>query len=176
MEFSDPAKNIAQFGVQEGAVVADLGAGSGYYAIAAAKASGSTGVVYAIEVQKDLLSRVKAEADQEGVGNLEIIWGDIEENEGTKLQTGVADIVLLCNVLFQVENPQGLANEADRVLKSKGRVLIVDWDGSYNNLGPDEESVFPARQARKLFEEKGYVFEHDIKAGAHHYGFSMAKI
>jgi len=176
MDFADPSKNIAQFGLREGDIVADLGAGSGYYSMAAARAVGSTGRVYAVEVQKEILNRVASHAEEEGFGNVEIIWGDIEEEGGTKLKDEFVDVVILSNVLFQIEDRNGLSNETNRILKPKGRVLIIDWDGSYNNLGPEPRAVYSAHDARALFENKGYIFESDIKAGAHHYGFSMSKI
>lgn len=176
MDFADPAGNISQFGIGEGKYVADLGAGSGHYSIAAAKAVGNTGRVYAVEVQKDLLERIKSLATEEGLGNIEMLWGDIEIMGGTKLRDQSVDIVILSNILFQLEDKQGCAKEVGRILKSKGRVLVVDWDGSYGGLGPTEESVYKASDARALFENLGYVYESDIQAGGHHYGFSMSKV
>jgi len=176
MDFADPAGNISQFGIGEGKYVADLGAGSGHYSIAAAKAVGSTGRVYAVEVQKDLLERVKSLATQEGLGNVEVLWGDIEVSGGTKLRDRSVDIAILSNILFQLEDKPGCAKEVSRILKPKGRVLIVDWDGSYGGLGPSQESVYKAADARALFENLGYVYESEIKAGEHHYGFSMSKV
>lgn len=175
MDFADPTRNIAQFGISEGKQVADFGAGSGHYAIAAAKTVGSTGRVYAVEVQKELLERVKALAAEEGLGNIEVLWGDVEVSGGTKLRDGSIDVVILSNILFQIEDKEGCAREVSRVLRPKGRVLIVDWDGSYGGLGPTEEAVYSAQDARTLFEGQGFVFESDIEAGVHHYGFSMSK-
>ena len=60
--FSDPEKNIEQFSLGKGMHVADFGTGSGFYALAAAEAVGETGRVYAIDVQKDLLEKLKKEA------------------------------------------------------------------------------------------------------------------
>ena len=66
--------------------VADLGAGSGHYTLAAAKKVGESGRVYAIEVQKDLLTRIKNLAQTEHINNVEVIWGDVENRGGTKLK------------------------------------------------------------------------------------------
>ncbi|MBI2474518.1 MAG: methyltransferase domain-containing protein, partial [Candidatus Taylorbacteria bacterium] len=62
MSFSDPSHNVEQFDLQSGMTVADFGTGSGYYAFAAAKAVGDKGKVYAIDVQKPLLEKLKREA------------------------------------------------------------------------------------------------------------------
>ena len=176
MEFADPERNLKQFGLTEGQIVADLGAGLGAYAISAAKMVGNSGKVYAVEVQKDLVTRVQVEAREEGVKNLEVRWGDIETLNGTKLRDRSIDVVILSNILFQVEDGNGLVKEVDRIIKHNGRVFIVDWTDSFNGLGPAPEAIIPEVDARAFFEHRGYVFEGNIKAGAHHYGFSMEKV
>ena len=63
--FSDPVKNIEQCGIQTGMDIADFGAGSGHYTIAGSRALMATGRVYAIDVQKDLLAKLKNEATRQ---------------------------------------------------------------------------------------------------------------
>src|ERR1039458_2471493 len=86
--FSDPDKNLAQLGLAEGMKVADLGAGTGYYSIVAGRHLGNGGRIYAVEVQKDLLDRLKSNATNEQVRNIEVIWGSIDTIGGTKLREG----------------------------------------------------------------------------------------
>lgn len=176
MDFSDPEKNIRQFKLQEGNYVADLGAGSGFYSIETARIVGDRGRVYAVEVQKELVQSVKNKAISEHLHNVEVVWGDIEEIEGTKLKEGSVDAVILSNIIFQIEDKQGLINETKRILKKNGRLLIIDWTDSHGGLGPENSAVFPMTEARSLFEQNGFVFEDKINAGAHHYGFTMNKI
>ena len=59
MAFSDPQKNIDQLNIGEGKTVADLGAGSGFYTMAAAKAVGPSGRIYAVDVQQELFVGVE---------------------------------------------------------------------------------------------------------------------
>ena len=176
MQFADPENNLKQFGLSEGQVVADLGAGSGAYAISAARLVGTTGTVYAVEVQKDLVTRVDREARELGLSNLEVRWGDIERVGGTKLRDSSCDVVILSNTLFQVGEMDSLQNEVLRILKPFGRVFIVDWTDSFNGMGPSEESIVSEIYSRGIFENKGFVFLKKISAGAHHYGFSMEKV
>ena len=58
MNFADPKGNVLQLGLREGMRVADLGAGSGHYTLAAAAAVGHDGRVYAVDVQEDVLKHV----------------------------------------------------------------------------------------------------------------------
>jgi ubiquinone/menaquinone biosynthesis C-methylase UbiE len=175
MDFADPEHNIEQLGLTPGMKVADLGAGSGYYALAAAKRVESEGHVYAVEIQKDLLTRIKNVARKERLHNIDVFWGDIEELHGTKLSDASVDAVILSNILFQVENKTGTLQEAKRILKGGGKLLIVDWADSFNNLGPEPNAVISLDQARLLGEKEGFHFERTIQAGAHHYGLIMKK-
>jgi len=70
----------------DGMKVADVGAGSGFYSLEAARKVGSSGRVYAIDVQKNLLERLRSQAISEGLGNVEVVWGNAEKIGGTKVR------------------------------------------------------------------------------------------
>lgn len=175
IDFAAPEQNIAQFGLGEGMSVADLGAGSGHYTLAAAKKVGESGHVYAIEVQKDLLTRIKNLAKTERAHNVEVIWGDVETKGGTKLKDDSLDAVIISNILFQVESKAGLIEEAFRILKPKGRALIIDWSDSYGGMGPQADDIVSPEQARRVCEEVGFSFEKELSVGANHFGFIVKK-
>jgi len=175
MAFSDPEHNIAQFKLDERMTVADLGAGSGAYTIAAAERVRDFGRVYAVEVQRDLLPRIKNLASSKGLSNVEVLWGDIEGEGGTKIADGVVDAAIVSNILFQVEDKKGFIKELRRILKSGGKVLVVDWKDSFGNMGPAPDAVYTAPAARELFEKGGFAIKQEIDAGDHHYGFVALK-
>jgi len=175
MSFSDPHHIIAQFDLQSGARVADFGAGGGAVALAAARAVGDAGRVYAIEVQKELLPRLKNEARGARLHNLEVLWGDVERTSGTHLKDGAVDAVILSNILFQLTDRTGAVKEAQRVLKPGGKALVVDWSGSFGRMGPDPQHVVTEQSARTLCEENGFQFVKSISAGEHHYGMIFRK-
>lgn len=173
--FSDPQKNIAQLDVLIGDHVADFGAGSGAYALAIARRVGPSGRVYAIDVQKDLLTKLKNEACRENISNVEIIWSDLDDEKGIALREASVDACVISNLLFQVSSKERVVLEAWRVLKQGGKVLVVDWNDSYGGLGPTPQHVFSKQAARELFLEKGFAHEKDIDAGAYHYGMIFKK-
>jgi ubiquinone/menaquinone biosynthesis C-methylase UbiE len=174
--FSDPVKNVEKSGIQPGMEIADLGAGSGHYTMAAAKALLSTGRVYAIDVEKELLAKIKNNAARAGLYNVEVIWGDIEKINGTKLKEASIDLAFLCNVLFQEENKTNIIKEIKRILKPGGRVLVVDWEDSFGGIGPSAEMVVKRDEAMDLFEKNGFHLDREISAGAHHYGLIYKKL
>lgn len=169
--FSDPIKNLKTLALRESDVVADLGAGTGYYAIAAAKIVPS-GKVYAVELQKDFLATIKHKAKEAHLSNVECFWGNVEKIGGTKIKEGVVDVVLASNIFFQVEDQNIFIEEIKRILKKGGRLLLIDWSDSI--AFPLLEPV-PAPQARNMFETKGFIYERQIDAGEHHYGMILVK-
>ncbi|MCR4330770.1 MAG: methyltransferase domain-containing protein [Patescibacteria group bacterium] len=175
MDFSDPKKNVEQLHLREAMTVADFGAGSGAYSIAAAQAVGDSGKVYAVEVQKDLLQKLKNEATSSGVHNIEVLWGDIEVLHGTKIRDQAVDAVIISNVLFQAEDKRGVLNEANRILRPGGSILLIDWIDSFGGLGPHPDEVLTQTVAKKLCTEALFTYEKDIMAGAHHYGMIFKK-
>ena len=174
--FSDPQKNIEQCGIQAGMEIADLGSGSGFYTISAAKALVSTGRVYAIDAQKDLVTKIKNNAVHEGLYNVEVIWGDIEKINGTHLGENSIDLAMICNVLFQLEDKKTTINEIKRILKAGGRVLIVDWSDSFGGIGPKSDAVVKKETVLEMMENNGFHMDREISAGAHHYGLIFKKL
>ncbi|HWU24175.1 MAG TPA: methyltransferase domain-containing protein [Candidatus Paceibacterota bacterium] len=169
MNFADPKSNVLQLGLREGMKVADLGAGSGHYSIAAAGAVGMDGRVYAVDIQEDLLKHLVDSAHQMGLRNVEMVWGDIERKGGTKLRDQSMDAVILSNVLFQLAEPKEVIAEILRILKPGGKLLVVDWAGAYGGMGPHPEQVVSEHAAEELFITGGFHKLKDFRAGAHHY-------
>ncbi len=174
--FSDPQKNLEQFNLELGARVADLGSGAGFYTVATAKIVGEKGRVYAVDTQKDMLTKIKNNATQARLLNIEAIWGNIEKLGGTRLADASVDAVLVCNILFQLERKDDFPLGVKRILKVKGRVLVVDWKESFGNMGPHADHVVPETVARALFEKVGFTFERSIRAGEHHYGIILRRV
>ncbi len=168
--FSEPEKVVPYLQLTDGMTVADFGAGSGTYALAAARRVGARGRVYAVEVQKDLLERLGAAARAAKLGNLEIIWGDVEKVGGSKLADGAVDRVIISNLLFEVDGKYTLALEAKRILRPDGLAAVVEWSDSFGGMGPVAERVIKPDEVKKIMAEAGFQFQNDFPAGDHHYG------
>jgi ubiquinone/menaquinone biosynthesis C-methylase UbiE len=169
MNFSDPKSNVLQMGLRDGMKVADIGAGTGHFSIAAAAVVGPSGRVYAIDVQEDLLKHLHDSAERMSKRNIETIWGNAEKIGGTKLRDQSVDAVILSNTLFQFEYKEDAIREIKRILKSGGKLLVVDWAGSYGGMGPMPEHVVAEHVAEELFISGGFYKAKDFRAGPHHY-------
>lgn len=169
-------KNLKAFDLKESDIVADLGAGTGYYAVAAGKLV-PRGRVYAVEVVKDFLTTIKNKVAEERLINVECLWGNVEKLGGTKIGDGVVDAAIASNILFQVEDKDKFIEETKRILRKGGRVLVVDWttESKGGMMAMKVKTAVPKEKARSIFEAKGFIFEREIDAGAEHYGIILIK-
>ena len=170
MNFSDPKTNILHMSLREGMKVADLGAGTGHYTLAASSYVGLTGKVYAIDVQEDVLRHLADSGHRAGRRNIETVWGNIEKVGGTKLRDQSVDAVIISNTLFQLENIENAVQEAKRILKTDGKLLVIDWAGAYGGMGPAPHHIVTEHKAEELFIGGGFYKAKDFRAGPHHYG------
>ena len=168
--FANPKLNVGQLELREGMWVADFGAGTGAYTKEASVKVGPSGKVYAVEVQKDMIKSLESDLKRAGITNVDCIWGDIETLHGTKIADAIMDAVIVSNVLFQVSDKLGLVDEAKRILKKGGKVLLIDWSESFSGMGPSPIHVVKEEQAREFFTRRGFKILENISAGEHHYG------
>lgn len=172
--FTDPVKNLKTFGLRENDIVADLGAGTGYYTLAVGPMVPS-GKVYAVEITRDFLTTIKNKTTEANLNNVEILWGNVETIGGTHIGDGVVDAVIASNIFFQVEDKSTFIEEIYRILKPSGRVLLVDWSAEADSPLAKLKGALPKGKTREMFEGKKFIFEREIDAGAHHYGIIFKK-
>ncbi len=174
-QFSAPRENVLQLGLREGMKVADLGSGAGHYAHAAAAVVEPSGKVYAVEVREDMLRHIKESIHHRHRHAIEPVWGDAEKIGGTLLRDESMDAVIIANLLFQIERPEGLLAEVKRILKPGGKLLVVDWAGSYGGIGPTPDHVVSEHTAEGAFISGGLHKVKSFRAGPHHYGIVFTK-
>lgn len=167
-------KNIVEmFSLAPGMKVADFGSGAGHFTVAMAKHVGN-GVVYAFDVQKEALSALRSRASSEHISNIETNQVDLEAANGTGLSDQMIDLVLISNMLFQLEDKPAVAQEAWRVLKPEGKVIVIDWKAG-TPLGPLSEMRVKKENVAEIFEKIGFKLKSEFEAGDSHYGLMFTK-
>lgn len=174
--FAHPTRNVAALGIQGGMRVADFGAGSGAYTLAAAARLEGSGKVYAIDVQRDLLRRISNEAMRRGYKNVEVLWADLEVPRASKLADASIDLVLISNLLFQVPDKTPVLREARRIVKPGGHVAVIDWSESFGGMGLLKEDVVKKEAALELAKKAGLELSREFPAGTHHYGLILRSV
>ncbi|MEK9147813.1 MAG: methyltransferase domain-containing protein [Patescibacteria group bacterium] len=173
--FLQPERIMANFELRPGMMVADFGAGGGYFSIPAARLVGENGKVWAIDVQKQATDLIKSRANLEHLPQLETVWADLELAKGSRLPDNAVDLVIVANILFQAEKKKEVLAEARRVIRSGGRLAILEWDDTPFPAGPSPALRLTQAAARRLAEEAGFTLEKEFDAGLHHYGLLLRK-
>jgi ubiquinone/menaquinone biosynthesis C-methylase UbiE len=168
--FSDPNKVISELFVAQGMTAADFGSGAGFYTLALARKVGPYGRVFAIDTNPDFLRRIKNEATRSGMQNVEVIQGNLESQKGSGLIAASVDRIVIANTLFTLTNLDEIVLETKRVLKHDGKVVVIDWNESYGQIGPHPDHIVTKDEAREIFEKAGFHLESFVDAGSHHYG------
>ncbi|MDD4607312.1 MAG: methyltransferase domain-containing protein [Patescibacteria group bacterium] len=174
-ELLDPQKVLTAVGVIQGLKIGDFGCGGrGFFSLQAARMVGQDGVVYAIDILKPVLKSVENEAHSLGLYNLKTVWSDLEKKDATKIKTEL-DIALVINLLFQVEKNENVIYEVKRLLKTQGKLLIIDWKQTGALFGPPVEKRVDIEQIKNLVIKIGFELQEEFEAGSFHFGLIFIK-
>lgn len=174
--FVIPDTVATHFHLKEGDLVADFGAGSGFFLKPLSKAVGENGRVFACEIQKQLVEKIGEQSRLMGLGNVHPLWCDLEEVNGIKIGSGELDAAILVNTLFLIEDKTVAIQEMGRTIRSGGKFFVIDWTESFGGMGPQTDQVVSADEATNILESNGFVFDREYPAGDHHYGLAFRKI
>lgn len=132
-------------GIKPGVTVADIGAGSGWFTVRAARRIGNGSKVYAVDINPDFLQHIRQRARRDGLRNVETI---LDKDNDPLLPPGRVDSVLLLKTYHEVAKPVPFLKNLRKALKPGARVGIIDRNGKGNDHGIDAAIVIEeARQA-----------------------------
>lgn len=173
--FLNPVGVVERLDIWPGMKVADFGCGAGHFSIEIAKRIGHDGLVCALDVQKEVLEALKSRAKLEHLLNVSFGRVDLEADKGSLLADNLVDMVLISNILFQVEKKDAVAREAFRVLKTQGKLVVIEWESTESNLGPPKNLRLEKSAVRDIFLGVGFVFVNEVDTGGSHYGLIFKK-
>jgi ubiquinone/menaquinone biosynthesis C-methylase UbiE len=154
-----------------GLTLADFGCGSGIFSTLFAKRTGPSGIVTAIDVQTAPLENLSARAQTLGLANLRLVRADLEVLGSTKLADGSQDVVFIANILFQSVKKEAILQEAHRILRAGGRLLVVEWKKGGGGFGPADALRTDEATLERLITNVGFVLTSKPPAGAFHVAF-----
>lgn len=169
--FLNPEEILDQLDLKTNMLAAEFGCGSGGFTVFLAKKL-DEGLVWAIDILEEPLSALKSRQVIEKLNNIKIVRGDLEKPNGSTIPSYSLDLVVIPNVLFQAKDILGIITEADRVLKDRGILLVIDWLPEASQ-GP-EQRVSP-KEVKKIAEKLEFKFKKEIEAGKYHYGLVFEK-
>jgi ubiquinone/menaquinone biosynthesis C-methylase UbiE len=127
-------------GIADASAVADVGAGSGWFTVRLARRVGPQGVVYAQDVQDEMLNAILRRVQREGLKNVQTVKG---RGSDPRLPEHV-DAVILVDVYHEIEDRVALLQKLGGALKPQGRIGVVDFRLEGSGPGPaTDERVSP---------------------------------
>ena len=119
-----PDEVIRAMGLRDGHVVADLGAGSGYFTRRMAQAVAPSGRVYAVDVQPEMIALLKSNLEKAGIENVVPVLSTADD---PKLPTAALDWILLVDVYHELQQPKAVLARMREALKPDGRIALVEY-------------------------------------------------
>lgn len=119
-----PSKAIAALGIAPGAVVADVGAGSGYYTVRLAQVVGPRGRVVATDLQPGMLDLIRAKVERQGLTNVTLVQGRPDD---PNLPAAIFDLIVLVDVYHELASPQIFVRKLREALKPGGRLVLIEF-------------------------------------------------
>lgn len=166
----DPDAIIKKIGLVPSLRVADFGCGrTGQFIFSLSKAVGESGVVYAVDIIKDILRSIKSRADAEGYENVQIVWSDIEKYGAAPIPAGSLDVCFFVNVMFLLKDRVGALKEAMRLLHNTGMIVVVDWEKRLGTLGPADDQMLEKTSMIDLAAASNLKLVDNFSAGDYHY-------
>jgi ubiquinone/menaquinone biosynthesis C-methylase UbiE len=154
-----PTKAIAALEIKPGDVVADIGAGSGYYSGLLSRAVGDRGRVYATDIQPEMLVLIKKRTDTERLANVELVLAT--ETDPRLPENGI-DLALMVDVYHELAQPQVVLRALKRVLRKDGRLVLIEFRKESEWVPIREEHKMSVREARLELEAEGYRLDRVI--------------
>lgn len=128
-----PEQVMDALGVADGSVVADLGAGGGWFVVRLARRVGPRGVVYAEDVQREMIEAIERRTQREGLQNVRTVLGTLDD---PKLPRGSLHAVLIVDVYHEVESRVELLRNVRDALAPSGRLGIIEYSKMGGGPGP----------------------------------------
>lgn len=149
-----PSKAIALLELRPDAVLADIGAGSGYYSFRIARLL-PEGKVVAVDIQPEMLAFLKAEAAKLGVKNVQPHLGAVDD---VRLAPASLDAALMVDAYHEFDHPAEMLASLRAALRPKGRIYLLEFRAEDENVPIKPHHKMTEAQARKEFEACGFRF------------------
>jgi len=143
-----PDRIMDILGIKEGSTVVDVGAGSGWFTVRAARRVGNGGIVYAVDINRDYLDYIENRSKRESLANIRVILG---KEDDPLLPAKSVDAILLLKTYHEVAQPIRLLKRTREAMRAGALLGIIDRNGKGDDHGIDKDVVI------KEAERAGFV-------------------
>ena len=152
--WQQPARVVETLALRPGLVVADIGAGTGYFTWRFAERVGPSGRVYATDVQEEMLADLRRLVEERHLRNVEVVPAGFDD---PALPAGCCDLVFLANVYKEIDDRARYMRKVARALRPAGRLAIIGFAPDASGLGPPRNVRLPAAQVTEELARAGFA-------------------
>jgi len=150
----EPDLAVLALQIPKGAIVADVGAGSGYMTMLLSKAVGPAGKVYANDIQPEMIARLRQRLTKDKIANVEPVLGNVSD---PRLPDGALDLVLMVDVYHELSEPQQMLRRIRQALKPSGRLVLLEYRKEDSAVPIKPEHKMSVAEAKLEVEAEGYA-------------------
>jgi len=151
-----PEPILRTVGIAPGAVVVDIGAGTGFWTLPLSQLVGPAGMVYAVDVEPIMLEELGTLVREKQLSNVQVISSTEHE---IPLSHAVADVAVAGFVVHEPADHAAFVREIVRLLRPGGRLLVVDWHQKPTEKGPPLEHRLAQREVETVLSDAGLTVE-----------------
>jgi ubiquinone/menaquinone biosynthesis C-methylase UbiE len=151
-----PSRALDALELKPGMVVADIGAGSGYYASRIAKRIGPAGRVYATDIQPGMIDILNRRITSEGITNITTVLGGMDD---PKLPPQSIDLAIMVDVYHELQQPQIFLQRLKDALKPGGRLVLLEFRKEDPKIPILEVHKMSVAEVEQEMRAEGYEIE-----------------
>lgn len=167
-----PYSTLEMLGFKGKSDMADIGCGIGYFSIPAAEIAGASHKVYALDVSAEMLEEVEKRMLEACLPNIRNI--NVDEYD-LKLDDESVGFAFMCNVLHEIEDKKRYICEIRRILKTQGKLAIIEWEKTVTESGPPFEHRISYEEVSEILSNNGFNNIEKYKIGQACYGITAIK-
>ena len=154
-----PSKALDALDLKPGMVVADIGAGSGYYTSRMARRVGPAGRVYATDIQQGMIDLLDRRIRSEGLANVTTVLGGMDD---PKLPPRAIDLAIMVDVYHELQQPQVFLQRLKESFKPGGRLVLLEFRKEDPKVPILEVHKMSVAEVKQEMEAEGFVLERVI--------------
>jgi arsenite methyltransferase len=152
-EWQKPEQVVNALRLRPGSVVADIGAGSGYFTRRLAAKVLPGGIVYAVDIDENMLRHIHKTVEKQALRNIVPV---LSATNDPMLAPGSVDVIFICNTYHHFTNRADYNKRLARALKKGGRLVIVDYHKKQLPVGPPPDEKLSAEDVAKELSSAGF--------------------
>jgi ubiquinone/menaquinone biosynthesis C-methylase UbiE len=141
--------------LQPGNNVADIGAGSGYFSLRMARQVGPTGLVYAVDIQPEMLAIVESKSAEAGLENIQRV---LASEDNPNLNPESVDLALFVDAYHEFKWPREVMSAIHTALVPGGKVVLIEYREEDPSVAIKPLHKMSEKQVRKELESAGFAF------------------